>query len=124
MNRAPKGIYVVAVMFFFMGLVCIAELLAVIFYALGFERSRGLLFQPGYLWVLLSGLLLFWVLCYAVVALVRQRSVGQWIFLAMTFFLAVRFPLCLVLLPPVIPCWIYLYLLRQRFQTADRKAIS
>jgi len=124
MNRTPKGLYVVAVVFFLMGLVCIAELLAVIFYALGFERGRGLLFQPGHLWVLLAGLLLFWVLCYAVVALVRQRPVGQWIFMAMTVFLAVRFPLCLVLLPPLIPSWIYLCFLRRRFQTPDRKAIS
>ena len=120
MNRTPKGIYVVAIVFFFSGLLCIAELLSLIFYQLGFERGKGLLFQRGSLWVLLCGLLLFWLLCYAAVALAQLRHAARWVFFAMTIFLTLRFLArsetsfvhrTLLLLPPVVSC-IYLWRLR------------
>src|SRR5687767_5170274 len=93
MKETPKGIYLVAVVFFFTGLLCIADLLPRIFYLFGFERDRGLLWQPGYLWVLLGGLLLSWLLCYGDVAMTRLRPAPQWIFFAMTLFLIFRFML-------------------------------
>jgi hypothetical protein len=119
MNGRPKGVYLVAVVFFFGGLVCIGELLRVIFYALGFERGRGLMFQSGYLWVVLCGLLLFWLLCYAVVALARLRYGARWAFFGMTLFLIFRFLMapaanfhCVLLVLPSIGCCIYLWRLR------------
>jgi hypothetical protein len=90
MNGAPKRIYLVAVVFFLTGLVCIAELLPIIFYPLGFERGKGLLFQPQYLWVLLCGFLLFCLLCYGVAGLVRSRPAARWAFLVMILFLVIR----------------------------------
>jgi hypothetical protein len=91
MKRPPKGIYLVAVAFFFAGLLCIADVLPRIFYKLGFKRETALLFQPSYGWVLVGGLLAFWLMCYAVVGLVRLRSAPQWAFFAMTLFLTLRF---------------------------------
>jgi len=90
MKHPPKGIYLVAVVFFFAGLLCIGDLLPRIFYASGFKRETGLLSQPGYVWVLVGGLLAFWLMCYAVVGLVRLRSAPQWAFFAMTLFLMFR----------------------------------
>jgi hypothetical protein len=119
MNGAPKGIYLVVIVFFFGGLLCIAELLKLIFYALGFERSRGLMFQAGSLWILISGLLLFWLLCYGVVAVARIRHGVHWVLSAMTLFLMVRFLTapaanfaCVLLVLPLIACSIYLWRLR------------
>jgi hypothetical protein len=119
MNGAPKGIYLVAIVFFFGGLLCIAELLKLIFYAVGFERSRGLMFQAGSLWILISGLLLFWLLCYGVVAVARLRHGARWAFFGMTLFLIFRFLMapsanfhCVLLALPLIACCIYLWRLR------------
>jgi hypothetical protein len=91
LKRPPKGIYLVAVAFFFAGLLCIGDLLPRVFYALGFKQEIGLLSQRGSVWVLVGGLLAFWLVCYAVVGLVRLRSAPQWAFFAMTLFLTLRF---------------------------------
>lgn len=90
MKHPSKGIYLVAVAFVFAGLICIGELLPPVFYALGFERKMGLLFQPGSGWVLLGGLLAFWLVCYGVVGLTRLHPAPQWAFFAMTLFLTFR----------------------------------
>ena len=80
-----------AVVFLFTGLLCIGEFLPMICYQFGFERDRGLLFQAGGLWVIVGGLVLFWAICYGVVALIRSRRSVQYVFLAMTLFLTFRF---------------------------------
>jgi hypothetical protein len=134
MSRAPKGIYLVAGMFFFSGLACIAELLAFIFHSLGFQQGRGLLFQSGSLLIVLCGLVLFWLLCYGVVAVARLQVGARWAFLAMTVFLLFRFVtapatrsvlysaqwtfvLRIVLLLPVVAACIYLW----RFARAQER---
>jgi hypothetical protein len=137
MNRPPRGIYLVAVAFFFAGLLCTAEVLPRIFYTLGFKREIGLLYQPGYTWVLVSGLLAFWLLCYAVVGLVRLWSAPQWAFFAMAFFLTLRFVWEPAVDSPFHPRkWIYLsrflsllpliagsvYLLRPSFRAICRES--
>ena len=90
MKRPPMGIYLVAVAFFFAGLLCIGEVLPLIFYTLGFKRETGLLRQDGYVWVMVGGFLGFCLVCYAVRGLVRLQSAPQWAFFAMTLFITFR----------------------------------
>src|ERR1700737_2539233 len=87
MKRAPKGIYLVAVVFFCAGVVCIGALLPPIFYVFGFRREQALLQQSGYRWVLVGGVLGWLLLCYGVHNLVRLRAAPQWVFFAMTLYL-------------------------------------
>ena len=81
-----------AVVFFFAGYCCIAELLPLILYLFG-ERRQGQILssEPRYEWVFVCGLTLFWLLCYGIVALVRLRRSAQAVLFAMTLFLAFRF---------------------------------
>jgi hypothetical protein len=83
----PKALYLVAVVFFAAGLICIAELVNVISGALGINPAVNL----TNLWVLPAYVLALCLVTYGAGMLVRLHPVPQWLLFAMTVFLTVRF---------------------------------
>jgi hypothetical protein len=67
-KKPPKGIYLVAIAFFVAGLLCMAELLNVIFAALGVEQRLNL---ATIKWVLTGYVLALCLVCYGVALLTR-----------------------------------------------------
>lgn len=86
--KPPKGIYAVAVVFFFTGMLCISLLMPPIYIHLfGFSEKGGLIQQAGYQWVLVGGVLASWLVLYGVYALTRLHPAPQWAMVAMTLFM-------------------------------------
>ena len=80
----PKGIYLVAVVFFFAGLLCMAQLLLLAFDWFGISP---ILTTRNLQWRLPAYLLLLGLDLVGVYLLVRLRPAGKWLMLAMTVFL-------------------------------------
>ena len=86
--KPPKGIYVIAVVFFLTGMICIALLMPPIYVRLfGFSEKSGLIQQAGYQWVLVGGVLASGLVLYGVYALTRLHPAPQWAMVAMTLFM-------------------------------------
>ena len=83
----PPGIYIVAVVFLFAGLLCVAELFGAMLAALGIVQGPNVATMkwllPGYV----AGLCL---VCYGVFFLIKLHPVPQWIMFGMTLFLTVQ----------------------------------
>ena len=134
--KPPKGIYAVAVVFFFTGMICISLLMPPIYVHLfGFSEKDGLIQQAGYQWVLVGGVLASWLVLYGVYALTRLHPAPQWAMVAMTVFMLFElvfasqpadgspfysreqmiFNRFLLMLPPILSC---AYLFRPGFRAA------
>jgi hypothetical protein len=87
MKPRPPGIYIVAVVFLFAGLLCVAEVFGAMLAALGIVEGPNMAtlkwLLPGYV----MGLCL---VCYGVFFLIRLHPAPQWIMLGMTLFLTVQ----------------------------------
>jgi hypothetical protein len=86
-SKPPRGIYVVAVVFFLAGLLCIAELVSLISAALGINPAINL---ANLAWVLPLYVLGLCLVAYGAAMLARLHSAPQWLLWAMTIFLTVR----------------------------------
>lgn len=87
MNKTPpKGIYFVAVAFLAAGLLCSAQLLNVIFAALGIPPGPNIGTMK---WVLTAYLLALFLVLYGVAMLVRLHPAPRWVFFAMTAYLMI-----------------------------------
>jgi hypothetical protein len=138
--RPPKGIYAVAVVFFFTGMFCVAILLPPVYVHLfGFDDKTAILRQTGYEWVLVGGVLASWMVLYGVYALTRLHPAAQWALFAMTLLVMlylvsepaggspfyspeqIVFNRFLLMLPLILSC---AYLLRPRFRETCRELRS
>jgi hypothetical protein len=88
MNKPPKGIYLVAVVFFLAGLLCIAELVNLIAAVLGINPAINL---ANLTWVLPGYVLGLCLVAYGAAMLARLHPAPQWLLWTMTLFLMVRF---------------------------------
>ena len=89
MNQPPpKGIYLVAIVFFAAGLLCIAELVNMITGALGIDPGIKM---SNLAWVLPGYVVGLCLVTYGAAMLVRLHPAPQWLMWAMTLFLAVDF---------------------------------
>jgi hypothetical protein len=132
-KKPPKGIYFVAIVFFVGGVICMADLLNVIFPVLGIEEGLNL---ATIKWVLTGYLLALCLVCYGVVLLTRLHPAPQWLMFGMTLFLTVRVTAAqtedspfysapriylnraLLVLPMIVSC---VYLQLPRFRAACRR---
>lgn len=131
-NRPPRGIYLVAIVFFASGLVCMAQFLNVAFAAMGIEAGLNI---ATIKWVVTGYVLALGLVGYGVVLLARLHPVPQWLMFGMTLFLTVQsiaapagdspfyspsriyLNRALLVLPLVASC---VYLLRPGFRSACR----
>ena len=86
-RSTPSGLYIVAVVFLFAGLLCVTELFGVMLAALGIVQGPNVAtlkwLLPGYV----IGLCL---VLYGVFFLIKLHPVPQWIMVGMTIFLTVQ----------------------------------
>jgi hypothetical protein len=87
MKHSQKGIYIVAIVFLFAGLLCVAELFGMMLAALGMTEGPNVATMkwllPGYV----AGLC---VVSYGMFSLIRLHPVPQWIMFGMTLFLTIQ----------------------------------
>lgn len=129
--KPPNGIYAVAVVFFFFGMICAMQAVGLAFWALG---VRGV--NLGNLrWTLPASLVAFFAVLCGVYFLTRMHPAPRWLLFAMTLLLGVQFALpppgdspfysprqlylnrAILMLPLVASC---IYLLTPRFRDAAR----
>jgi len=81
----PKGLYLVAVVFFFTGLLFMNQVLILAFELFGVSLALN----PGTIkWRLAVFLMAFGLILYGVFLLMRSHPAGRWLMLGMTVFLA------------------------------------
>ena len=132
-KKPPTGIYFVAIPFFLGGFICMAQLLNLIFPAVGIPEGLNL---GTIKWVLTGYLLALGVVCCGVALLTRLHPAPQWVMFGITllltiqvvtwpagdspFYSASRIYLnrILFVLPMIASC---VYLLRPRFRAACRE---
>ena len=79
----PRGTYLLASLFFLVGPITGALLIPPVFYALGWNPARGLIWQDGLYWVLAAGIAWLALVCVGVVAMSRAHFVARGALLAM-----------------------------------------
>jgi hypothetical protein len=133
MKQPPLGIYIVAIVFLFAGLLCVAELFGVMLAALGVAPGAS---PASMKWVLPGYVVGLCVVCYGVFFLIRFHPVPQWVMFGMTLFLTMQLAVApagdspfysapriylnrmLLFLPLIASC---VYLARPRFREASRE---
>lgn len=129
--KPPKGIYAVAVVFFFFGLICSAQVLGMVFGAFGMPGAS----LANLKWTLSASLLALGLVLCGVYFMTRMHPAPRWLLFAMTLALGVQFALpppgaspfhspgriylnrALLMLPLVASC---IYLMTPRFRDAAR----
>jgi hypothetical protein len=86
-KKPPKGIYFVAIVFFVGGVICMGELLNVIFAAFGIPEGPNLATLK---WVLTGYGVALCLVCYGVALLARLHPAAQWLMFGMTLLLTVQ----------------------------------
>jgi hypothetical protein len=136
-HHPAKGIYAVAVVFFFFGMLSVGMLMPPIYVHLfGFTEKDALLRQAGFEWVLFGGVAASWLVLYGVYALTRLHPAPQWALFAMALLMLFQsvteraddspfysreqiiFNRVLLLLPLILSC---VYVLRPRFRATCRE---
>jgi len=84
MKKPPKGMYVVAVVFFFSGLMFMAQLLIFLFEFFGVSPALNL---GTIQWRLAAYLAALGLILFGVFLLMRLHPVGRWLMLGITVFL-------------------------------------
>jgi hypothetical protein len=85
MTKPPKGLYVVAVVFFLTGLLFITQVLIYTFELLGVSLALNL---GTIQWRLGAGLIGLGLILWGIFLLMRMRPASRWLMLGMTAFLA------------------------------------
>jgi hypothetical protein len=131
-TKPPIGIYVVAVVFLFAGLLCVAELLGVMFTWLGVDPGPS---TTSMKWLLPGYVLGLCLVCYGVFFLIRLHPAPRWLMFGMTLYLTIQLAVApaddspfysasriylnrlLLALPLIASC---IYLAQPRFRRAGR----
>ena len=87
-TKKPLGIYFVAAVFLFAGLLCIAEGIGVMLAGLGIDQGLSTTTMK---WLLPGYVLGFCLVCYGALSMIRFHPVPQWIMFGMTLFLTIQF---------------------------------
>jgi len=81
------GLYIVAVVFLFAGMLCVAELFGALLAALGIVEGPNVATMK---WLLPGYVVGLCLVCYGVFLLIKLHPVPQWVMLGMTLFLTVQ----------------------------------
>ena len=133
MKTPPLGIYIVAIVFMFAGLLCAAELFGVLLAALGVAPGLSVTSMK---WLLPGYVVGLCLVCYGVFFLIRLHPVPQWVMFGMTLFLTMQLAMApagdspfysapriylnrMLLFLPLFACCVYLA--RPAFRQASRE---